>query len=514
MPSARSLILILDDQLTRDAASLQDADPERDVVVLGELDEEARRLPFHKQRLALIWSAMRHFRNDLRDRGWAVDYTQIDDADAPTSYPALLDQALARHQPERIVTMRPHDHRLLGEIRGAAETAGVPLLMQEDDHFLVTPDDFATWAEGHKRLTMEYFYREMRREYGVLLTESGDPEGGDWNFDEENRERFGRDGPGRIKAPIQFRPDAVTREVMETVEEHFPDHPGRLDDFNYPVTHAEAQRAVRDFVEHRLPTFGTYQDAMWTGRPFLYHSRLSAALNLHLLDPRYVIQKAERAYYDGHAPINAVEGFIRQILGWREYIRGVYWLQMPDYYDLNALDADRALPEFFWTGETDMTCVSQVIDQLLNTAYAHHIQRLMVTGLFAQLYGTRPQALHEWHMALYADAWEWVSLPNTVGMSQYGDGGIVGTKPYVATGKYINRMSNYCAHCRYDPDEATGDDACPFTTLYWDFLMRHEDTLDDNRRMNFQMHNLRRKAADEREAIATHAEGLRETMHA
>ncbi|NBC15975.1 MAG: cryptochrome/photolyase family protein, partial [Bacteroidetes bacterium] len=337
MPSTRSLVLILEDQLAREAASLRDADPERDVLVMGELDDEARRLPFHKQRLVLLWSAMRHFRDELRDRGWTVDYTQVDEGGAPASYSALLQATIDRHQPERIVTMRPHDYRLLGEIRDAAEAVGVPLDVREDDHFLSTPDDFAEWAEGRKRLTMEYFYREMRREYGVLLTDSGDPEGGDWNFDKENRERFSRDGPGMIKAPTQFRPDALTQEVIATVETRYPNHPGRLDDFNYPVTHEEAQRAVRDFVEHRLPTFGAYQDAMWMGRPFLYHSRLSAALNLHLLDPRYVIEKAETAYYEGHAPINAVEGFIRQLLGWREYIRGVYWLEMPDYYALNAL---------------------------------------------------------------------------------------------------------------------------------------------------------------------------------
>jgi deoxyribodipyrimidine photolyase-related protein len=294
------------------------------------------------------------------------------------------------------------------------------------------------------------------------------------------------------------------------VQSQFADAPGALDRFIWPVTPEEAKRDVRDFIEHRLPTFGTYQDAMWTDEPFLYHSRLSAALNLKLIDPQAVIEQAEDAYHAGHAPINAVEGFIRQILGWREFIRGVYWQSMPEYAEKNALDATADLPDFFWTADTDMTCMQQSLGQIVEYGYAHHIQRLMVTGLFGLLYGIDPQQMNAWHEAMYVDAWEWVSMPNMIGMSQYADGGIVGTKPYTASGNYINKMSNYCSHCTYNYKASTGEDACPFTTLYWDFLDRHEDRLSGNRRMNFQMANLRQKGDDTRTAIREQAETVRE----
>jgi deoxyribodipyrimidine photolyase-related protein len=399
---------------------------------------------------------------------------------------------------------------MLDALESVAEERGIPLDVHADAHFLCSHRTFDDWAEGRKSPTMEYFYRMMRREYDVLLTGDGDPVGGDWNFDKQNRERFGADGPGLMPEPIQFETDGTTQGALDDVAAHFPDAYGSLDAFNWPVTPDQAEAALDDFIEHRLPTFGTYQDAMWTDRPFLYHSRLSAALNLKLLDPRRAIARAEAAYHDGHAPINAVEGFIRQILGWREFVRGLYWRHMPDYADLNALDATADLPDFFWTGDTEMTCVRQCIDQLLEHAYAHHIQRLMVLGLFGMLYGADPQQMNAWHEALYADAWEWVSMPNMIGMSQYADGGIVGTKPYAASGKYINRMSNYCSHCRYDPDKATGDDACPFTTLYWDFLARHREQFSGNRRMNFQLANLRRKGDDAVAAIRDHAETIRD----
>jgi deoxyribodipyrimidine photolyase-related protein len=264
-----------------------------------------------------------------------------------------------------------------------------------------------------------------------------------------------------------------------------------------------------DFIEHRLPQFGTYQDAMWTGRPFLYHSRLSAALNLKLLDPHLAIERAEAAYHDGHAPINAVEGFVRQILGWREFVRGVYWLHAPAYVEKNALTASHDLPTFYWTGDTNMRCMQECVGQAVEHGYTHHIPRLMVIGLFGLLYGVDPQQMNAWHEALYVDAWEWVSAPNMIGMALYADGGIVGTKPYTASGKYINRMSNYCSHCRYDPDAATGENACPFTSLYWDFLNRHQERLSGNRRMNFQLANVRRKSEEELAAIAERVETVR-----
>ncbi len=353
----------------------------------------------------------------------------------------------------------------------------------------------------------------MRRRYGILMT-ADEPTGGQWNFDRDNRESFGSDGPAQIKAPRSFRRDDVTRTVIYMVERRFPNSPGSLDAFDYPVTRDQARAALRDFVEHRLANFGTYQDAMVTGQPYLYHSRLSCVLNLHLLDPRDAISAAVDAYEAGAAPINAVEGFVRQILGWREFIRGVYWLKMPGYAELNALHADRPMPAFMWTGETEMNCIRQSVGQLIDHAYAHHIQRLMVLGLFAMLLGVRPYDVHRWHMSMYADAIDWVSLPNVLGMSQYGDGGIVGSKPYSASGNYINKMSDYCAGCRYNPKTATGDDACPFTTLYWDFLSRNRQRIRGNRRMGFQLKNLDRKDDDDRRAIRKRAEMLKSEMTA
>jgi deoxyribodipyrimidine photolyase-related protein len=293
------------------------------------------------------------------------------------------------------------------------------------------------------------------------------------------------------------------------VQRRFPDSPGSLDTFDYAVTPEQARAALRDFIEYRLRGFGTYQDAMATGRPYLYHSRLSAALNLHLLDPRDAIAAALRAWEEDDVPLNSVEGFIRQILGWREYVRGVYWTHMPAYAELNALDADLPMPAFMWTAETEMNCVRVCVEQLVEHAYAHHIQRLMVLGLVALLLGVHPYAVHEWHMSMYADAVDWVSLPNVLGMSQYGDGGIVGTKPYCASGNYVKRMSNYCAGCRYDPSVATGDTACPITTLYWDFLARNRKRLAGNRRLGFQFKNLDRKSRSELGAIRKQADALK-----
>ncbi|MDX1606026.1 MAG: cryptochrome/photolyase family protein, partial [Candidatus Competibacterales bacterium] len=347
---------------------------------------------------------------------------------------------------------------------------------------------------------------------GILVDEDGRPEGGRWNLDADNRASFGKDGPGEVPEPPRFEPDALTREVIALVAARFADHPGRAEDFAQAVTPAQAEQALEDFVRHRLPDFGRYQDALWSGQPFLYHSRLSAVLNLHLLDPRRAVAAAIEAYRESHAPLNSVEGFVRQVLGWREFVRGLYWTRMPEYAGLNALGAEQPLPVFYWDGDTEMRCIRRSMGEALDHAYGHHIQRLMVLGLFAQLLGVHPYRFHEWHMALYADAVDWVSLPNALGMSQHGDGGMMATKPYCASGRYIQRMSNYCRACRYDPARATGDKACPFTTLYWDFLERHGERFRDNRRMRFQLGNLARKSSGERQAIRDQAEALRQRL--
>lgn len=506
----RRLITVLGDQLSFRSAAFSGADPERDLVVMAEVDGEIRRFPNHKQRVAFFLSAMRHFRDELRTRGFRVRYQSVDDRGAAPDLPSALARAVEDIAPDEVVMTDPGRLDLQRELARAVEGRGSTLDVREDDSFLCSHAEFDSWARGRRTLTMEYFYRTMRKRTGVLM-DGAEPAEGRWNFDEANREAF-RGDPGEIKAPIRFRPDGITGGVLELVRRRYSDLPGSVDRFDWPVTHDEARRAVLDFVEHRLPNFGTYQDAMWTGRPYLYHARIAAALNVKLIHPRYVIEKVEDAYREGWAPINAVEGFIRQILGWREFIRGVYWLHMPGYEESNGLGHGRELPDLFWTGETEMACLRETVRQLLRHGYAHHIQRLMVAGLFAQLYGTRPQEVHDWFMAMYVDSVEWVTLPNTVGMSQHADGGIVGTKPYIASGRYIQRQSDHCGACRYDPGEAVGERACPFTTLYWDFLERHADRFRGNRRMTFQIRNLERKSDEERGSIRRRAEIVRRAV--
>lgn len=507
----RHLIIVLGDQLDAESAAFDGFDPARDAVLMMEVWEEATYVPQHKIRLVLFFSAMRHFRQALAEKGHTVHYAALDDDTNRGSFGEEVARWVNKTRPEKLVVCKPGDFRVETALKETAAAASCDLEIRPDRHFICALEDFEAHAEGRKTLVLETFYRDMRRRHDVLM-EDGKPVGGAWNFDKENRESFGSDGPAHIKAPRSFRPDDITRNVMEMVERRFPDSPGSLEHFDYPVTRDQARAALRDFIDHRLCNFGTYQDAMVSDAPYLYHSRLSCVLNLHLLDPREAIEAAVAAHHAGDAPINAVEGFVRQILGWREFIRGVYWLKMPDYADLNALDADLPMPAFLWTAETEMNCVRQSVGQLINHAYAHHIQRLMVLGLFAMLLGVRPYDVHRWHMSMYADAVDWVSLPNVLGMSQYGDGGIVGSKPYCASGNYINKMSDYCADCRFNPKAATGDDACPFTTLYWDFLSRNRQRIQGNRRMGFQLKNLDRKDDAERRAIRDRAKTLKARM--
>jgi deoxyribodipyrimidine photolyase-related protein len=372
--------------------------------------------------------------------------------------------------------------------------------------------DFAAHAAARKSLRLEYFYREQRQRHDVLMQSSArgaKPIGGQWNFDAENRDAFGPQGPGALPKRNRFRPDAITREVMALVENRFASHPGQLESFAWPVNRAQALRSLQAFIRERLPLFGRYQDAMWPGDPWLYHSHLAAALNLKLLNPREVVAAAEAAYHEGHAPLASVEGFIRQILGWREYVRGIYWTRMPQYLEGNALDAREDLPGWYWTAETDMACLRDALAQTLTHGYANHIQRLMVTGLYALMLGVQPRQVHAWYLAVYVDAVEWVELPNSLGMSQYADGGLMASKPYIATGKYIQRMSPHCRDCRYDPAQRSGDRACPFTTLYWDFLLRHEARLAKNPRMALQVKNVARLSDAQKQAVVERATAIR-----
>jgi deoxyribodipyrimidine photolyase-related protein len=505
----RHLVIVLGDQLDLQASAFDDFDPAQDRVWMAEVADESTHVPAAKPRIALFLSGMRHFAQVLREQhGPIVDYTRLDDADNSGTLASELRRAIARHKPVGLVMTAPGDWRVLQALRAVAADCQLPLDIRDDRHFFSTVREFADHAKGRKQLRLEYWYRALRQKHAILM-EGDAPVGGQWNFDADNREAFGKEGPVNLPVPQRFAPDAITREVLDLVTTRFADHPGRLDSFGWPVTRAQALQALHDFVAHRLPLFGRYEDALWAGEPWLYHSLLSAALNLKLLQAREVVQAAQDAWRAGHAPIEAVEGFIRQILGWREYVRGIYWTQMPEYLDRNALNAQAPLPEFFWTGDTDMACLRDALTQTLTHGYAHHIQRLMVTGLYLLLRGVKPQEAHAWYLSVYVDAVEWVELPNTLGMSQYGDGGLMASKPYIASGKYIQRMGNHCKGCRYDPAQATGPTACPYTTLYWDFLMRHETLLAGNPRMGMQVRNLARLTPDKREAIRAQAQSLR-----
>ena len=508
--SVRHLVLVLGDQLNEDSAALADFDPSQDMVWMAEVAEEATHVWSHQARIALFLAAMRHFRDRLLERGWRVQYRTLDDPENQGSFAAELTAAVAVLRPQRLIVVEPGEWRVEQDLRRAANSGGVPLEVRPDRHFLCSRKEFEQFAAGRSQLRLEYFYREMRKRTGILMTGS-EPVGGAWNFDAENRASFPKGGPGTVPVPRSFAPDDVTREVLRLVARRFAHHPGRLDRFDWPVTAEQAQAALDDFIEHRLPTFGRFQDAMWSDFPWLYHSRLSAAMNLKLLDPRRVLDAAVRAW-PRRAPLASVEGFVRQILGWREFVRGVYWLHMPSYLDRNEQDAHEDLPALYWTGQTRMNCLRQVVGQTLNLGYAHHIQRLMVTGLFALLLGVAPRAVHEWYLAVYVDAVEWVELPNTLGMSQYADGGVMASKPYVASGKYIQRMSNYCHDCPFRPDQRVGPQACPFTTLYWEFLDRHRERLAGNRRMTMQLRNLERIPAAELAVVREQAAQLRKDL--
>lgn len=528
-PPLRHLVLVLGDQLSQDSPALAGLDPACDRVLMIEAPGEATHVWSHQARIAIFLSAMRHCRDALRERGLPVEYVGLDDSAEP-SLVGRLAEVLRRSPPQTLRLLEPGEWRLERDIAAAAAAAGVALRLLDDPHFLCSRADFTRWAQRHPTgasLRMEFFYRDMRRRHGVLIdpasagdAESAQPEGGRWNFDAENRKGYpkgARGGPGLIPPPLRFEPDAVTRGAIADVHRLFGDHPGALADFRWPVTRAQALEALHGFIDARLPTFGAYQDAMWSGTPFGWHALLSSSLNLHLLDPREVIHAAEAAYRAGDAPLHSAEGFIRQVLGWREFMRGVYWRDMPGLADANHFGHRRALPGWYWTGDTRMACARDAIGQTLRFGYAHHIQRLMVTGLFALLAEIDPRAVADWYLAVYVDAVEWAELPNVAGMALYADGGRYTSKPYIASGAYIDRMSNHCAGCRYAPDALSARRApagtrpkplCPFTALYWNFVDRHEAELAANPRTVLMVRNAGRLSAGQRQQVRDVAAAL------
>jgi deoxyribodipyrimidine photolyase-related protein len=501
----KCLRLVLGDQLSHGITALDGLDPAHDVVMLAEMMAECTYAPHHRQKIALVLSAMRHFAEELRARGITVRYVTLDDPDNCGDLTGEMRRACAALRPERMIVTAPGEMRVLTLMQGLGAACGVPCAIRDDTRFLCGIDEFAAWAQGRSQYRMEFFYREMRRKHRLLM--DGDtPLGGRWNFDAENRRGFAPDLT--VPPPRRSTPDAITEAVLDMVAERFPNHIGALTHFAYPVTAAEAERHFADFLHTRLPEFGDWQDMMSADAPFMFHALVSAPLNLGLLDPLEICRRAEQEYHAGRAPLNAVEGFIRQILGWREFIRGIYWLHMPGYATLNALNAHRNLPGFYWTGDTAMRCMKAAIGQTLDYAYAHHIQRLMITGNFALLAGIDPDQVDEWYLAVYADAYEWVEMPNTRGMALHADGGIVGSKPYASSGAYINRMSNYCRGCAYDVKQATGPNACPFNALYWDFIARHGERFAENPRMAMPVRSWHKMTTDKQRALRARAAEL------
>ena len=499
---SKTLIPIFADQLSHSLSSLSASDPDDTIILMMEVAHEANHVPHHRTKLVFLFSAMRHFAKELREAGWAVDYVELTDVDNSRNFTDEVRRAVKRHDVSLIRVCEPSVYRVLKLVNSWESALGISVSITFDDRFIATKDEFAAWAKGRKQLRMEYFYREMRRKTGLLMDEDK-PEGGQWNFDKENRKPPKPDMA--FPDPIGFSPDAITRDVIAMVKSSFKNRIGNLDEFFWAVTRDQALKALDYFLDHGLPRFGDYQDAMMLGESFLFHSLLSPYLNAGLLTPIEICRAVETRYLAGDAPINAAEGYIRQIIGWREFVRGIYWAEMPNYISRNHLKASRALPDFYWTGETDMECLRQSIGQTLKHAYAHHIQRLMITGNFALLIGADPFAVHEWYLSVYIDAFEWVELPNTLGMSQFGDGGLLGSKPYASSGAYINRMSNYCGACKYDVKKRIGDNACPFNALYWNFLDRNKAALRGNNRLAMPYRNLEKMNPEVRQDLMQQA---------
>lgn len=477
-----TLRLVLGDQLSDSLSSLQDIDS-ADVILMCEVMEEATYVPHHPKKIAFLFSAMRHFCESLKDKGHTVRYVKLDDPENTGDFEGEVKRAIKELDVDALIVTEPAEYRLKKIFETWREELGIPVEIREDNRFLCRIDEFKKWANNRRQLRMEYFYRDMRKKHRVLIEDAEDPVGGQWNFDKENRKA----PPQGLSSPprLSHKKDAITETVLKLVKERFSNHFGSLEPFHYAVTREEALQELDHFIDNLLPQFGDYQDAMVKGEAYLYHSLISSYLNAGLLIPIEICQKAETAYRKGKAPLNAAEGFIRQILGWREYVRGLYWLHMPEYGEMNFFNANEPLPDFYWTAATKMACVKEAVEHTRDHAYSHHIQRLMVTGNFALLAGLDVKQVQEWYLAVYSDAYEWVEMPNTLGMALFGDGGLMGSKPYAASGKYINKMSNFCKSCHYDVAESTTPHACPFNALYWDFMARNKTKLSGNHRLPY-----------------------------
>ena len=498
------LVLILGDQLDLQSAALRSFDPQADEIIMIESANEAQYVWSHKAKIALFLSAMRHFAVELKKLEYPLTYVQ----GSHLPIVEVLKEHILQKKVKHLVCIEPGEWRLKQAIEALAKELNIELEMLEDEHFYCSRQEFVEWTAGKKELRLEYFYRLMRKKHHVLIDADGNPEGGQWNFDQDNRKPYPKKGPGIIDAPAAFEVDAITKEVLAFVAKTYPDHPGSLGSFNWPVTRNQALQALEYFVEYRLRNFGVYQDAMWTDTPFGWHSILSSALNLKLLNPREVIDAVIIAWKKYALDLSTIEGFIRQILGWREFVRGMYCLDMPKMAQDNYYQHQRSLPKWYWTGQTQMACMKDAIGQTLQYGYAHHIQRLMVTGNFALLAEILPQEVCDWYLAIYVDAIEWVELPNTAGMALFANGGRFTSKPYIASGAYIKRMSNYCASCKYKPEIRYGEEACPVTTLYWNFLIKHRAQFEASPRTKLMTTNLKRISDEDQKEIVLHAQKI------
>ena len=510
----RNLTLILGDQLNFDNPALEGFDAAQDRILMVETSGEATQVWSHKARIVLFLSAMRHFYARLASQytcGLQGMYLKIGEHDFATLSAAWA-HTIAALKPQRVIICELGEYRLEQDLIALCKAMNTQLVVRDDTHFMCSKADFKHWAAGGKKLRMEFFYRKMRQKYDVLM-QGSEPEGGTWNFDAENRKTFGKTGPKNVPTAPQVSIDALTQAVINAVEQYFPNHPGSLKHFIWPVTREAALQFLDDFIANKLAGFGDHQDAMWQSSnaaqtPFLWHSLLSTSLNLKLLNPREVIAAAVAAYKNHQLPLASIEGFIRQILGWREFIRGMYWLDMPQLGESNHYQHNRQLPRWYWSGDTHMNCMQQTVNDTMQHGYAHHIQRLMVTGMFGLLAEINPREVEAWYLAVYVDAVEWVELPNVAGMALYANGGRFTSKPYVASGTYIKRMSNYCNHCQYKPEVKTGADACPTTTLYWNFLIKHYDSFSRNPRTALMTKNVDRFSTEEIAAIQMQAEKI------
>lgn len=501
-------VWILGDQLLANhpavKLAIEEAGADQFHIVLIESWQRANRLPYQKKKLVLLFSAMRHYAAELEQKGCKVDYIKAQ------RFIDGLHEHVKTHQPTKLFVMASSGYHMRHyQENKLAEALSIPVEVLPNTQFLLGRYNPIPDPKPGKQHVMEYFYRDMRRHFDVLMEDEDEPAGGAWNFDKENRKPLPKDR--KPPADISFKPDKITRAVMAEVEE-MGHGVGQVDGFSYAVTRQEAEAAFQRFLSDRLIDFGPYEDAMTQRSHTLYHAVISPYLNIGLLDPLQCIRAAEEAYRSGRAPINSVEGFVRQILGWREFMAWQYWRQMPDMLDKNSWNAQRPVPDFFWNGETDMACLHHVITRAVETGYNHHIERLMVLSNFMMLTAINPREANEWFLSMYIDAYDWVMPPNVIGMGLNADDGLTATKPYIASANYINKMSDFCGGCRYNKKLRHGQDACPFNFLYWNFILEHEDRLRANPRLGRNVLGLRHLDDREREAVKEEAQQYLEKL--